>query len=165
MSFIKSLAAAAAALTLAMPAFANDGLKITDAYARSSGPSAKTGAAFMVIENHGDTDDRLIGAATTAAKLTEFHTHKESADGVVQMLKVEEGFAIPAKGEHLLARGGDHMMMMGLTAPMEPGATISVTLTFEKAGYMVVEIPVDNERQDMGAMKMDHSGHMPAATN
>ncbi|MGO4913887.1 copper chaperone PCu(A)C [Pseudogemmobacter sp. W21_MBD1_M6] len=160
MSFMKTLAAAAVLLTFALPAFAHDGLKITDAYARSSGPSAKSGAAFMVIENHTEADDRLIGASTTAAKLVELHTHKETGDGVMQMLRVDEGFAIPAKGEHALARGGDHVMLMGLTAPMAQGDIITVTLTFEKAGEMIVEVPVDLQREDMPAMPMNHgTGH------
>jgi copper(I)-binding protein len=38
-------------------------------------------------------------------------------------------------------------MMMGLTSSLDQGETISVTLTFEKAGEKVVEIPVDLERK------------------
>ncbi len=60
-----------------------------------------------------------------------------------------------------MARGGDHVMFMGLTAPFEQGKTLSVTLNFEKAGEMVVEIPVDLERKgamEGGGAKMDHIG-------
>lgn len=156
MSFMKTFAAAAVLLTFALPAFAHDGLKITDAYARSSGPSAKSGAAFMVIENHTEADDRLIGASTTAAKVAELHTHKETGDGVMQMLRVDDGFLIPANGAHALARGGDHVMLLGLTAPMAQGDIITVTLTFEKAGEMIVEVPVDLNRDEMGGMQTGH---------
>ncbi|HAR50784.1 MAG TPA: copper-binding protein, partial [Roseovarius nubinhibens] len=45
----------AAALLVASPAFAGE-IEITDAYARSASPVAKTGAAFLVIENHGAAD-------------------------------------------------------------------------------------------------------------
>ena len=51
--------AGAAALALSTPALAD--IAVHDAYARSAMASAKTGAAFMVIENTGDSDDRLIG--------------------------------------------------------------------------------------------------------
>ena len=134
---------ALAALT-ALPAFAE--ITINDAYARASGMSAKAGAAFMVITNTGDSEDRLIAATSEAAMRVELHTHKDMGDGVMKMIEVEEGFAIPAGGEHALARGGDHVMFMGLTAPFEDGKMLSVTLEFEKAGTMTVEIPVDLNR-------------------
>lgn len=134
---------ALAALT-ALPAFAE--ITINDAYARASGMHAKAGAAFMVITNTGDSDDRLIAATSDAAMRVELHTHKDMGDGVMKMIEVEEGFAIPAGGEHALARGGDHVMFMGLTAPFEDGKMLSVTLEFEKAGTMTVEIPVDLNR-------------------
>jgi copper(I)-binding protein len=148
----------ALALTaVAAPAFAE--ITISDAYARSSGMKAKAGAAFFMIENSGDEDDRLVSAMSDAAKRVELHTHIEGENGVMRMVEVEEGFAVSAGGAHALARGGDHVMFMGLTAPFEQGNMLSVTLVFEKAGEMVVEIPVDLERK--GAMdgtgpKMDH---------
>ena len=72
------------------------------------------------------------------------------------MPEVPEGFAIPAAGEHALARGGDHVMFMGLKDPLVQGETVSVTLVFEQAGEMVVEIPVDLERQDGHGMMQGH---------
>ncbi len=145
--------AAVAALTsfTALPALAQDGaIKITDAYARVSGASAQSGAAFMVIENTGDTADRLADAKSDVSAKVELHTHKADANGVMQMLHVPEGFVIPAKGTHALARGGDHIMLMGLKAPLNQGDIVKITLVFEKAGEMVVDVPVDlNPRGDM----------------
>jgi hypothetical protein len=74
----------------------------------------------------------------------------------MQMMHVPEGFAIPAGGEHALARGGDHVMLMGLTREVADGDVINLTLVFEKAGEIVVEAPVDNARK---AAAMEHSGH------
>ena len=132
----------------AVPALA-ESLMIKDAYARSSRPNAPVGAAFMQIMNHSDADDRLVSVSSDVANRVELHTHRDLGDGVMQMTEVENGFVIPAGGMHTLARGGDHVMFMGLTDSLEQGSTISVTLTFEKAGDMELEIPVDNER--MGA--------------
>jgi len=141
---LKSLCAVAA-LSFACPALAHDGLAVTDAYARFL-PGAKAGAAFMLIENHSETDDRLIGASSDIAARVETHTHKQGADGLMQMMHVPEGFAIPAQDVHQLERGGDHLMFMGLTRVPASGETISVTLTFEQAGEMTIEVPVDNGR-------------------
>jgi copper(I)-binding protein len=152
--FPTKLFAGAVALALTTPAFAE--ITIQDAYARVASPTAKAGAAFMVIENSGDAD-RLIGAASDVAKKVELHTHKEMGEGVMRMMHVEDGFPIPAAGHHALARGGDHVMFMGLNHALAHGDVVTVTLTFEQAGDITVEIPVDLERQaDHGAMKMSH---------
>lgn len=137
---------AVGALFLAGAAWAGDGIEIRDAYMRASRPNAPTGAAFMVIVNHGDTPDRLLGVASDAAARVELHTHRETGDGVMRMSEVPEGFEIPAGGERALARGGDHVMFMGLSHPLEDGARVAVTLRFEQAGDMTVEIPVDLSR-------------------
>lgn len=153
--FKTSLLAGAVALVSVLPAFAE--ITIEDAYARASSPMAKSGAAFMMIHNSGEAD-RLIAASSDAAARTELHTHLDDGNGVMRMVHVEEGFELPADGMIAMERGGKHVMLMGLTAPMEQGASVTVTLTFEKAGDMVVEIPVDLERQDHGSMQHGHGG-------
>ncbi len=152
-------AAATAVMLGAGPLFAGD-IMVRDAYVRSSTPNSVTGAAFMMLMNHGDTDDRLIAARSDVAERVELHTHIEDANGVMKMREVEDGFAVPAAGKHALERGGDHVMFMGLKQPLVQGKEITVTLTFEKAGEMQVTIPVDlkrkpnHEGKDHGSM--DH---------
>lgn len=155
MTLKSTLLATLTTLSLASGALAADAIVVDDAYARSSGKSAKAGAAFMMIENQGDTDDRLIGATSDVAGRVELHTHKIDENGVAKMMQVEEGFSIPAGGTHMLKRGGDHVMFMGLKAPFEQGAMVPVTLIFEQAGEVIVEIPVDLERKDDGG----HGSH------
>ena len=136
---------ALAALTFSAAAMAQ-GIEVHDPYARSASPMAKTGAAFMVIHNHGDASDRLIGASSPAAKMVQLHTHREE-DGVMKMIHVDDGFALPADGEIVMERGGKHVMLMGLTEPLDQGKTIPVTLTFETSGEIEIEVPVDLERK------------------
>ncbi|WP_170384827.1 copper chaperone PCu(A)C [Ruegeria atlantica] len=150
MSLKSKLFATMAAVTLATTAFAQDTIAVDDAYARSSGKTAKAGAAFMMIQNAGESDDRLIGAKSDVAARVELHTHEIDDAGVAKMVHVEEGITIPAGETHMLKRGGDHVMFMGLTAPFEHGATVPVTLIFEHAGEVEIEVPVDLERQDKG---------------
>lgn len=156
MRFPKTFTAAVAALTVATSAWAGEAIMVKDAYARSSTKNAKVGAAFMMVMNHGAEDDRLVAVKSDVAARVELHTHKENAEGVMQMLHVKEGFSIPAGEMHSLARGGDHVMFMGLKAPFEQGDMIPVTLVFEKAGDVQIEVPVDLERKpESGA----HGGH------
>ncbi|HGG05572.1 MAG TPA: copper chaperone PCu(A)C [Aliiroseovarius sp.] len=156
MSLKSTLLAASAALSLAMPAFADVQIMVKDAYARSSGATAVSGAAFMEIMNMGDENDQLVDVRSDIAKRVELHTHIETDQGVMQMRRVEGGFAIPAQGSHRLQRGGDHVMFMGLTRPMEDGTSFDLTLIFEKAGEVTIEVPVDLQRKPgEGAMQMD----------
>ncbi|WP_101067758.1 copper chaperone PCu(A)C [Roseovarius salinarum] len=148
MSIKSTLLAGIAALSLAAPALAGN-IEVKDPYARSAAMSAMSGAAFMMIHNTGETDDRLVGAASPVAEKVELHTHKEDDMGVMRMIHVEEGFPLPAGGKIAMKRGGRHVMFMGLKAPFEQGDTVPLTLTFETAGEMSVEVPVDLERQPM----------------
>lgn len=151
------LAALLAVLPLA--AYAHDGVHIADPYARVSSPNATSGAIFMVIANHAAADDRLVGVASDVAQKVELHTHKMTAEGVMQMIHVEEGFVIPGKGEHALDRGGDHVMLLGLTRSLNPGDLVSLTLTFENAGEVTIEVPVNNDvPADGGAEGSGHDG-------
>jgi copper(I)-binding protein len=144
MSLKSSLLAACASLALVAPALGQE-IEIHDPYARSASPMAKTGAAFMVIHNHGDTGDHLTGVESPVAQRVELHTHSEK-DGVMRMGEVEDGFALPADGEIVMERGGHHVMYMGLTAPFEQGDTIPLTLIFETSGEVTLDVPVDLER-------------------
>lgn len=182
--FKTTLLAVACAAFLPVAALAESQIGVHDAYVRSSSPTAKTGAAFLMLHNHGDTDDRLIAARSPAAERVELHTHIADANGVMRMREIEGGIPLPADGEHLLERGGDHLMFLGLTAPLVQGEMIPVTLVFEQAGDVPIEVMVDLERQpaahgggmdhdmghDMGkdgemghdmGHGMDHDGDMP----
>jgi copper(I)-binding protein len=149
-----SLRLAAAVLVLAFPigAAAHDGVHVEEPFALIS-PAGNSGAAFMRIEDHGTAGDRLIAAASDVAMRTELHTHIEGADGVMRMVEVEDGFAIPAGGAHRLERGGDHVMFMGLTRELAEGDVITLTLTFEREGEVVLEVPVG---APMAGMEHDH---------
>lgn len=157
---LKLLSATAVALSLISGAALAGDIMIKDPYMRSSTPSSKTGAAFLMLMNHSDKDDRLISASADIAARVELHTHTQDANGVMKMIEVEDGFAIPAGGMHALKRGGDHIMFMGLNRPLEQGEEIAVKLQFEKAGEVEVMIPVDRERKgEHGGTGQSHSGH------
>jgi periplasmic copper chaperone A len=144
-----------------------DGLHIHDAYARIQGGVGGSGAVFFMVHNNTETDDRLIGASTDAAERAELHTHSEDANGVMSMGKIEGGIPLTAGDVIELARGGDHVMLLGATRALKDGDTIALTLTFEVAGDVTIEVPVDNARKpgegghDHGAMH--HDGMAPEA--
>ena len=111
---------------LATPAAAADALMADGAFALSSNPSS--GAVFVTLMNHGDKTCTVTGGSSPAAGKVELHTHKDE-NGVMKMMPIEGGLALPAGASHPLARGGDHVMLMELTRPLAVGDHIDVTLT------------------------------------
>lgn len=162
MSIKTTVFGAITALCLALPALPAmaDGMEVHDPYARVSSGMAASGAAFMILHNHGTTDDRLIGAASDVAEKVELHTHREDDAGVMRMIHVEEGFDLPADGEIIMQRGGHHVMFLGLKQPLNHGDVIQVTLQFEHAPDLTFDVPVDLERRpDQDAAHGHSHGH------
>jgi copper(I)-binding protein len=125
-----------------IPAIAAAGeLAVTGAWARAPLGAAKSGAIYLTVENRGAAADRLIAAETPAASRAALHTHIMD-EGVMKMRPVEGGIEILAGGSTVLAPGGLHVMLMGLAAPLEEGARFPLTLTFEQAGPVTVEVLV-----------------------
>ncbi len=134
------------ALLLALAGSASADVTVSDAYLRSAMPAAKTGAAFMVLHNDGAETETLIEVRSDVAARVELHTHVMSADGVMSMVPVEDGIALPAGGEHRLERGGDHVMFMGLLRLLPEGETVRMTLVFASGAEVALEVPVDRSR-------------------
>lgn len=144
MKHFSLLALSAASCLAVFPAFASEQApKIENAYSYATAASQKNGAAFMEISlPEGAQSDRLtaVSAENLAASI-ELHTHIMEGD-VMQMRKVEGGFALEASQTLELKPGGDHIMFLGLEAPLSEGAHIPLTLHFEKAGEIALEVPV-----------------------
>ena len=119
---------------------------VQEPYLRSSMPTSTTAAAFMELSNQTGTDDRLIAARSPLSGRIELHSHSEDADGVMRMGQIEGGVPLANGSSHTFARGGDHLMFMGLDAPLAQGQLVPVTLVFEQAGEVEITIPVDQER-------------------
>lgn len=152
----KFFAAALAATVLAAPAFA-EGIDVHDAFAITSRPGAPSGSAYMVIENLGTSDDRLASASAPVAQMVQLHAHIFTDDGVASMEELADGIALPAGEQIHLSQGGDHVMFMGITEPFEDGMIIPLTLHFDVAGDVLVDLPVDLSR--LGSGGGDHDTH------
>ena len=126
------------------PAFAQDlkigDLTIENAFARATPKGSEVGVGYMTIRNDGAAADRLASASSDFAKV-QIHEMK-MANGVMQMRELPNGLEIPAHGEVKLAPGGNHLMFVGLKAPLVKGQTQHVTLTFDHAGTASVDLPV-----------------------
>ncbi len=122
------------------------GLKVVTAWARATPGGAKVGAAFLEIQGAPDGDDKLLAASTPIASVVELHDHIK--DGGIMRMRRIEAIPIPAGKTVTLKPGGLHLMLLELKAPLIEGDAFDLTLTFEKAGTIKVNAPV----QKIGAM-------------
>ncbi|WP_417516876.1 copper chaperone PCu(A)C [Minwuia sp.] len=122
-------------------------------YAFASIGKVPNGAGFLTLENAGEAD-ALIGVTSDFAARNELHTHLHE-DGRMMMRPVEK-IELPAGETVKLEPGGLHLMLMGLKAPLKAGEKKTVTLIFEKAGEVDVELSI--EERGSGA-ETKHDGH------
>jgi periplasmic copper chaperone A len=98
--------------------------------------------AFLSIANNGARDDRLVAASSPLAESVELHGIKV-VDADIEMRPLAGGLVIHAGGTKTLKPRGYHLLLVGVKGPLAKGATLPVTLTFEKAGPVAVEFAVE----------------------
>lgn len=116
------------------------GLTIRDAWARPAN-AGDNGAAYFLIENGTGADDTLLSVSSEIASASEVHMSM-MMDGGVMSMQQQESVPVPAGEEVEFKTGGLHVMFIGLTRELKVGETITLTLSFEQAGDLVVEVPV-----------------------
>jgi hypothetical protein len=108
----------------------------------------------MTIENTTATVDRLVSATSPAARVVELHTH--IMDGGVMRMRPVTAIEVNPGEPAVLRPGGLHVMLIDLTGALQAGQTIPLTLRFEKAGEVTVQVPV---RPAGAAGHGGHQGH------
>ena len=113
-------------------------LKIEDA--KVSATTTDSTALYFTVKNSGD-EDKLLHATAEGVKTVELHETK--MDGDVASMHAVKSVDVPAGKSVTLARGGTHVMLIGLpSGGLKAGSNVKVTLAFEKAGNVEVEAPV-----------------------
>lgn len=119
-------------------------VSVTDPWVKATDEDMS--AAFGVLVNEGDSDVTLVGATYEGAGqsevMVELHETVQNDDGSMAMQAKDGGFVIPAGGEHLLEPGGDHIMLMALTAPLEAGDAGTIVLEFADGSTSEVEATI-----------------------
>ena len=140
------LAAAAGLAMFAVTSARAADIAIEQPWARAA-QQGGVGAAFMRIENHGAAADRLVSASSPLARTVELHT--TIRDGDVMRMRPVDVIEVPAHGTVQLQPGSLHIMLIGLQRPLAQGEQVPLTLTFERAG----PVPVNLHVQAAGAMQ------------
>jgi copper(I)-binding protein len=116
-------------------------LEIDTPWSRATPGEAPNGVIYVTVKNTGAEPDRLIDVASPAADQTQIHDMQVEGD-VSSMWLIGE-LDIPAGQTVTLAPDHAHIMLVGLKKPLEVGQTFPLTLTFEKAGSVTVEVTVE----------------------
>jgi len=123
----------------AAPAQAADSVKITQPWARATVLSSRPAAAYVTLESA--QGDRLVAADTPVADRVMIHAITTDNKDVKRMTPLD-GLDLPAGKPVMLAPGGTHLMLMGLSDKLSEGTQIPVTLSFQSAGKLRVMFPV-----------------------
>lgn len=140
---------------------AGDVVTIDDAWVKSADEGMS--AAFGTLVNSGDDDVTVVSVTSDASTMLELHETVENEAGEMVMREIDGGFVIPAGGELALEPGGNHIMLMDLTAPLTAGDQATFTLTFSDDSTYEFAAPVKdysgaNENYESGDQH-DDMGH------
>jgi copper(I)-binding protein len=117
-------------------------LEIDNPWSPAVPRGATVAAGYMTIKNTGTEPDRLVGGSTPLAG--KFEIHQMTMDkGVMTMRPLPDGLEIKPGATVELKPSAYHIMIMGLTQPIERGKPFKASLTFEKAGPVDVEFMVE----------------------
>ena len=122
-----ALAGAAEAQTVKAGQLTLSGLQL-----RATPAGLPTSAAYLTIENHGKSADKLLDVDCGCADSAMVHK-TETRNGISSMSMVGD-VAIPAGGKVEFRPDGLHVMLVGVKGPLKAGSTQVMTLRFQKAG-------------------------------
>jgi copper(I)-binding protein len=152
-----SLTALVVGICIANPAggaeYKAGSIQIDGPWSRATPKGAAIGAGYMTIRNAGTESDRLMsGTADVSADLK---LHEMTTEGdVSKMREMKSGIEIKPGELVELKPGSSHVMFVDLKRRLEKGEPIKGTLTFERAGTVTIEYPV----QAVWARAMEHGG-------
>jgi copper(I)-binding protein len=129
-------------------------ITIRDAWARASMGQTGTSAVYMTLEASGEKADRLVAVTSADAAGAELHT--STMDGGVAKMRPLAAIEVAPGGPTVLEPGGTHVMLVGLGKKLVAGDTLPLSLTFEHAGTIELEVPI----KGMGD-SMRHESHQP----
>lgn len=122
----------------------HDELTIVPDHIRAPTAGALTTAGYLSITS--PIDDALIGARIDSAGPVEIHTMRME-DGIMHMRRVDK-ITLPAHKAVALAPGGDHLMIFEPGTGLTESSSVPVTLIFEKAGKVTIDMPVQVQSTD-----------------
>jgi copper(I)-binding protein len=129
------------------------GLVVMDPWARP-GQAGDNSAVYFIIDNSRGESDNLLRASSDAAGAVELHmsmiAEQPAGDGTgaipegeVMRMVPQESVAVPSRGTVDFEPGGLHVMLVDLQQNLVVGESLALTLEFEQAGEITLEVPIE----------------------
>lgn len=128
-------------------------LTMTDPWTKAT-DGMMTGS-FGVFENTSDQDVHVVSVTSSLTDRVELHEMVPGEDGQMVMQQSPDGFTVPAGETFELVPGGNHVMLMGLAEPIQPGDEVTYTLETEDGDVLEV---TSVARPFTGANESYHGG-------
>ena len=128
-----------AAFIAALPTLSIAEVTVTSPWARATIIANRPGAGYLSLTS--DTGDRLLSVSSPVAGMVMIHAVETDGNGVSRMVHLD-ALDLPEGETVTLAPGDMHLMLMQLTQKLDEGMSFPLTLTFETAGEIMVEVPV-----------------------
>ena len=128
-----------------------NGVQVEAAWARVTGPAQTVGAVYFEIESVADDALTAVRVAPVVARAAEVHESvvddagdsTSAGDGMPKMtMRKVETLALPRGDPVSFRSGGYHLMLVDLAEPLLDGESFEITLEFEHAGPLTVEVPI-----------------------
>jgi periplasmic copper chaperone A len=119
---------------------ADSGIQVLQPKAFATVPGAPTALVLLSLHNTGASADVLLGATTTLAGKVEIHGTDMRSN--VMSMRTLQSVPVPVGSLVEFRSGGNHLMLVGLAQPLTVGMVVPLTLKFQKAGELKVNVPV-----------------------
>jgi copper(I)-binding protein len=106
-------------------------------WTREPASGVKDVPVYMVLRNRASTPDRIVAVSSP------FATKAELCAGKSEGEKQVSAIPIPADATVELTADRPHILLLGLTEPLDGYQYFPLTLTFERAGQMEIEVYVE----------------------
>jgi periplasmic copper chaperone A len=113
-------------------------VSVNDPWANATPVGANVAAVYMELTVA--NTDTLVAASTTVADHIEMHTSSEE-NGMMRMRPLAT-VEMPAGQPFSFAPGGAHFMLIDLRQPLVAGMRFPMTLEFQRAGAVTVQVHV-----------------------
>lgn len=134
---LAALLGAAGMLAAAAPA--PNAARAEAGWTRPTVAGQQVGGAYLTLRG-GAVADRLLSVRSPAAARAEIHRMEMQGD-VMRMREVA-AIDLPAGATLELQPGGLHLMLMDLKQPLKAGTRVPLTLQFQQAGAVSIELQV-----------------------
>ena len=119
----------------------------------ASSAEAGLAAVFGTFANTGHHEARIVSGTSPVAGRVEVHEVVPDAAGDKTMRPKANGVTVPAGETRELIPGGDHLVLLELKQPLQPGADVPLTVVFEDGSTL----PITAQVRDFAGANEEYS--------